>query len=163
MNLNKVIIIGRLTQDPQLRTTPTGQSVATISVATGRVWTDKSGSKQEETEYHSVVVWGRQAEIASQFLNKGSLVCIEGRLRTRTWQDKTGGNRKTTEIISECLQLGPKPSGTGGGERKFSSRGGSASGGDFTPKHQVESSAVEEIPTINFEEEGDIKAEDLPF
>lgn len=155
MNLNKVIIVGRLTQDPQLRSTPNGQSVATLSVATGRVWTDKSGAKQEETEYHNVVVWARQAEIASQFLAKGSLVLIEGRLHTRTWQDKTGQNRKTTDIICERMQLGPKPqgfSGQGGGAKQFAKD---------APKSP--DPAAEEIPTINFEEEGEIKAEDLPF
>lgn len=156
MNFNKVVIVGRLTVDPQLRTTPGGQSVATLSVATGRVWTDKSGTRQEETEYHNVVVWARQAEIASQFLLKGSLVLIEGRLRTRSWQDKQGQNRKTTEIICERLQLGPKPAGGGpGGERR--------GGGAPKAETQTQSPAAEEIPTINFEEEGEIKPEDLPF
>lgn len=148
MNLNKVFILGRLTADPQLRSTPSGQSVANFSVATNRVWTDKSGAKQESTEFHNVVVWARQAEIASQFLKKGSLVLIEGRLQTRTWQDKEGQNRKTTEIIAERMQLGPKPMGRN-------------ESGDMR-NEPVKSS---EIPTINIEEnnEGDIKAEDLPF
>ena len=110
MNLNKVLIVGRVTADLQLRTTATGQSVSSFGVATNRVWTDKAGAKQEETEFHNVVVWGRQAEIAVKFLTKGSLVLVEGRLQTRSWQDKQGQARKSTEIICERLQLGPRPS-----------------------------------------------------
>ncbi|MBI2591709.1 MAG: single-stranded DNA-binding protein [Candidatus Brennerbacteria bacterium] len=151
MNLNKVFILGRVTADVQLRTTPTGAQVSSFSVATNRVWTDKGGNKQEEVEFHNVVVWGRQAEIASQFLSKGSLVLIEGRLRTRTWQDKQGQNRKTTEIISERMQLGPRPAGQGG-----------QSAGTPAFKQQESQPAVESIPEINIEE-GEIKPEDLPF
>lgn len=154
MNLNKVFILGRLTADPQLRTTPGGQSVTGFGIATNRVWTDKSGTRQEETEYHNVVVWGRQAEIASQFLTKGSMVLIEGRLRTRTWTDKQGQTRKTTEIISERMQLGPRPQGGGRAP-------GTAAGQSAAPAEDVMS---ETIPTVNLEEgEGEIKPEDLPF
>lgn len=158
MNLNKVFIVGRLTADPELRTTPTGQSVSNFSVATGRVWTDKSGSRQEETEYHTIVMWGKQAEIATQFLKKGSLLLVEGRLRTRSWQDKQGQTRKTTEIICERMQLGPRPQGQGGG---------GFSGRQAPPKEAVDQTAgtPEEVPTIDFESEGsgEIKPEDLPF
>ena len=111
MDLNKVIIVGRVTADPQLRTTPGGQSVTTLGVATNRAWTDKNNQKQEETEFHSVVLWGRQAEVATQYLTKGATVLIEGRLRTRSWTDKQGAQRRTTEIMSERMQLGPRPSG----------------------------------------------------
>ncbi|MEK7147239.1 MAG: single-stranded DNA-binding protein [Patescibacteria group bacterium] len=154
MNLNKVFIVGRVTADVQLRTTPTGAQVSSFSIATNRVWTDKAGSKQEEVEFHNVVVWGRQAEIASQFLVKGSLVLVEGRLRTRAWQDKQGQNRKTTEIICERMQLGPRPGGqaapqTGSG---FKNENYSA---PAQPAHEA-------IPEINIDE-GEIKAEDLPF
>ena len=124
MNLNKVLIVGRVTADPQLRTTPGGQSVSGFSIATNRVWTDKSGAKQEDTEFHNVVVWGRQAEIATQFLTKGAMVLVEGRLQTRSWTDKTGGQRKTTEIICERLQLGPRAQGVG---PRTAGQGGSAS------------------------------------
>lgn len=151
MNLNKALIVGRATADPELRTTPGGQSVTTMGVATNRVWTDKSGSRQEETEYHTVVLWGKQAEVASQFLRKGSLVLIEGRLRTRSWQDKQGQNRKTTEVICERLQLGPKP------------QGGGAPPKGREGKEPPSKETHEEIPTIDLEEKEDIKAEDLPF
>jgi len=109
MNLNKVFILGRLTADPQLRATPSGQQVANFSVATNRVWNDKNGQKQESAEFHNIVVWGRQAEVASKFLNKGGLVLVEGRLQTREWDDKQGQKRKTTEIVADRIQLGPRP------------------------------------------------------
>lgn len=152
MNLNKVFILGRVTANPELRKTPGGQSVTSFSIATNRVWTDKGGAKQEETEFHNVVVWGRQAEIATQFLTKGSLVLIEGRLKTRSWQDKQGATRKATEIISERMQLGPRPQGSGGAQTK------ETEGGVKPP--------VEDIPVITIEdggEESGLKAEDLPF
>src|SRR3989344_2461846 len=115
MNLNKALIIGRITANPELRKTAGGASVTSFGLATNRVWTDQSGAKREETEFHNVVAWGRTAEIASQYLTKGALALVEGRLQTRTWQDKQGANHKTTEIICERLQLGPKPQGQGGG------------------------------------------------
>lgn len=157
MNLNKAFIIGRLTADPQLRTTPGGQSVVTLSVATNRVWTGKTGGKQEEVEYHNVVVWGKQAEVVSQFLTKGSMVFIEGRIRTRSWTDKQGQTRKTTEIVCERLQLGPRPAGGGG-------RGRAPQGAE-APSGEKQSPPAEEIPVINLEDEGagEIKPEDLPF
>lgn len=153
MNLNKVFVLGRLTADPQLRTTPAGQSVTSFSVATNRVWNDKTGNRQEETEYHNVVVWGRQAEIASQFLKKGSVVLIEGRLRTRSWQDKEGQSRKITEIICERLQLGPRPLAAAGagtpGKQEKPPISGSESG--------------QEMPVIDIGGDEEAKAEDLPF
>ncbi|MCD6550241.1 single-stranded DNA-binding protein [bacterium] len=109
MYLNKVFLVGRLTADPILRTTPSGQPVCSIRLATNRVWIDKqTGQKQEETQYHNVVLWGRLAEIGSQFLSKGSLALIEGRLQTRSWQDASGNNQYRTEIVAERMQLGPR-------------------------------------------------------
>jgi single-strand DNA-binding protein len=109
MNLNKIFILGRVTADPQSRTTPGGQTVLTLGVATNRIWFDKDKQKQEETEFHNVVLFGRQAEIAAQYLKKGSLALFEGRNRTRQWTDKDGNERRTTEIVCESLQLGPAP------------------------------------------------------
>ena len=111
MNLNKVFIIGRLTQDPEIRSTQSGQSVATIRMATNRVWTDKSGQKQEGTEYHTIVAWGRLGEIAGQYLKKGGLAMFEGRLQTRSWVDQNSNKRYTTEIVAESLQMGPRAAG----------------------------------------------------
>lgn len=108
MNLNKVFILGNLTRDPERRSLPSGQAVVSFGVATNRFFTDQSGQKQQEVEYHNVTVFGKLAEIASQYLQKGSLVLIEGRLRTRNWQDASGTKHFRTEIIAENLQLGPK-------------------------------------------------------
>lgn len=156
MNLNKVFILGRLTADPQLRTTSTGTQVATFSVATNRMWTDKAGQKQTSVEYHNVILWGRQAEIASKFLVKGALVLVEGRLQTRTWEDKQGGKRKTTEIIGERLQLGPRATG---GPAQAGVGKTAPEEGDMSEKT---AGKVEELPTITIDDE-DIKPEDLPF
>ena len=106
MNVNKVILVGRLTRDPDMRTTPTGQSVATLGMATNNHWTDKSGQKQEKTEFHTVVLWGRLAEIAGQYLTKGQECFVEGRLQSRTYTDKAGQERKTTEIIGGRRRAG---------------------------------------------------------
>ena len=108
MNLNHIIIAGHVSQAPELRMTPGGQSVASMGVATNRTWTDKAGAKQENVQFHSVVLWGRNADIASQFLQKGSPVLIEGRVETREWTDKQGAKHYKTEIICENLQLGQR-------------------------------------------------------
>lgn len=165
MNLNKVFILGRLTADPQVRQTPSGASVSSFGVATNRVWTDKAGAKQEETEFHNIVVWGRQAEIVGQFLTKGSMVLIEGRLRTRSWQDKQGQTRRTTEIISERLQLGPRPSGVGKPSQGFGGAQSAAPAGAASGAAQPKQPPIEELPTIDVDEPGagEIKPEDLPF
>ena len=111
MNLNKIFLIGRLTQDPETRSTQTGQNVTTLRMATNRVWNDKSGQKQEAVEYHTVVAWARLGDIAAQYLKKGGLVLIEGRVQTRSWLDKENNKRYTTEIVAESLQLGPRSAG----------------------------------------------------
>lgn len=167
MDLNKVILVGRVTADPQIRTTPGGQSVTTIGVATNRAWTDKAGAKQEETEFHNVVVWGRQAEVAGQFLTKGAMVLIEGRIMTRNWTDKQNQQRKTTEIMCERLQLGPRAAGGGqGGGGSYSSNrpasSGSSSSSSSSSSGPSGAPSLEDIPTINLEDE-DIRPEDIPF
>jgi len=149
MNVNKVFLLGRLTVDPQLRSTASGQPVASFGLATNRVWTDKGGQKQESTEFHNIVVWGRQAEIASKFLAKGGLAFIEGRLQTRSWDDKQGQKRRTTEVIAERIQLGPRGTQPG--------HGVPAAGAGSQPLD----AGREEIPVIDVDEEG--KSEDLPF
>jgi len=154
MNLNKVFIFGNLTRDPELRQTPTGQSVATFGVATNSFFTDKAGQKQKKAEFHTIVVWGRQAEIASQYLKKGSSALIEGRLQTRTWQDKQGGNRQTTEIICERMQLGPRPA-AGGAPADFSPRNTGQGAPSVDDTH-------EELPEISVDD-GEIKPENIPF
>jgi len=138
MNVNKAIILGNVTHDPQIKKLPSGRSVASFSVATNRYWTDKtSGEKKSQVEFHNVITFGKLAEIAQNYLKKGSLVYIEGHLRTRNWQDQQGNKRYRTEIIAERIQLGPK-----GGEKIE------------TPE------AVEEIAETPEEE---IDPEEIPF
>lgn len=180
MNLNKVFILGRLTADPQLRTTSSGQSVGTFAIATNRVWTDKAGGKQEDTQYHNIVVWGRQAEIAQRFLSKGGLVLIEGRLQTRAWDDKQGQKRKTTEIVAERLQLGPRPFVRQPGDqdrpfgaaqdRQFGARVGSSFAQEIPAAEAPQQASTETIPSIEIDAEpqsddhkDEIKLEDLNF
>jgi len=118
-SVNKAIILGNLGRDPELRHTPAGKAVATLRIATNEVWTDQSGERQERTEWHTVVVWGRQAENCNQYLKKGRSVYIEGRLSTRKWQDKDGKDRYSTEIVADRVQfIGGRTCGGGGG-REF--------------------------------------------
>ena len=109
MNLNKAMIIGNLTRDPEVRTTPGGASVASFSVATNYVWTDQSGQKQEKAEYHNVVAWRKLADIIGQYLKKGSKVFIEGRIQTRDWTGQDGVKRYRTEIIAENMIMLDRP------------------------------------------------------
>ena len=152
MYLNKVFLYGNLTRDPELRSLPSGIQVASFGVATNRVFKDKDGNRREQTDFHNIVVFGRQAEIASQYLKKGRPVFFEGRIQTRSWDDQTSGQKKyRTEIVVDRFQFGPQ------------------GGGGFNRGGAPESSAPEsrenktsEPPTINYPEE-DIKPEDIPF
>ncbi len=113
--VNKVFLLGNLGRDPEVRFTPSGQAVANFTVATNESWTDKSGQKQEKTEWHRIVVWGKLAELCGEYLKKGRQAFIEGRLQTREWTDKEGKKNYTTEIVANNVQfLG---SGAGGGKR----------------------------------------------
>ncbi|OGG70070.1 single-stranded DNA-binding protein [Candidatus Kaiserbacteria bacterium RIFCSPHIGHO2_12_FULL_53_13] len=125
MYINKVILFGNLTRDPELKALPSGMNVVNFSIATNRVFRDREGKKQEQTEFHNIVVFGRQADTVAQYMKKGSSVFIEGRLQTRNWDDKTSGEKKyRTEIIADRVQFGPKgggsamPRGEGGGKRE---------------------------------------------
>lgn len=146
MNLNKVILVGRLTQNPELRTTSSGQTVCSFGLATNRIWTNQAtNQKEEKTEFHNIVLWSKLAEIASQYLKKGNLLLIEGRIQTRSWQDQTGNKRYRTEIIGENMQLPP---------RSFSPTT------PTSPTPKIE----ENIPIIE-EDRGDkeIRVEDIPL
>jgi single-strand DNA-binding protein len=162
MNLNRIFVLGRVTADPQPRTMPSGQSVLSLGVATNRTWT-KDGEKQEEVEFHNVVLFGKQADIAAQYLRKGSLALFEGRNQTRSWRDKDGNEHRITEIVCENLQLGPAPAKE-------------AKAPVLKPKTGKTELAEEEIVPLDdpdevtgrsltplFEEEQEIKLEDIPF
>jgi single-strand DNA-binding protein len=129
--VNKAILVGNLGRDPELRHTPNGQAVVNFTLATSENWTDKSGERQERTEWHRIVVWGRTAEMCHQYLSKGRTVYVEGRIQTREWEDKEGNKRYTTEINAQTVQfIGPR--GGGGGGEGYSGGGGaprSGSGG----------------------------------
>ncbi len=104
--VNKVILVGNLGRDPEVRSTPSGQPVASFSLATNRKWRDRDGNRQEQTEWHNIVCWGRLAEIAGQFLAKGKQIYVEGRLQTRSWEDRQSGEKKyRTEVICENFQM----------------------------------------------------------
>jgi single-strand DNA-binding protein len=105
MSVNKVILLGRLGQDPELKYTPGGAPVCNFSMATTESWTDKQGQKQEKTEWHRIVVWGKLAELCNQYLSKGRQAFVEGRLQTRSWDDKEGQKRYTTEIMANTVQF----------------------------------------------------------
>jgi single-strand DNA-binding protein len=130
-SVNKVILIGNLGRDPETRYTTGGDAVTNLRIATTETWKDKSGEKQEKTEWHTVVLFGRQAEIAGEYLKKGRSVYIEGRLQTRKYTDKEGVEKYSTEIVGDRMQLLGSREGGGGGDAEFSGGGGAsrASGG----------------------------------
>jgi len=117
MYINKAILFGNLTRDPELRALPSGMNVCNFSIATNRVYRDREGKKQEQTDFHNIVVFGRQADTVAQYLKKGSSAYVEGRMQTRSWDDKASGEKKyRTEVVADRVQFGPKSSG-GGGKR----------------------------------------------
>lgn len=147
MYLNKAILIGNLTRDPELRSLPSGAKVCSFSIATNRVWKDKNGARQESTDYHNVVVFGRQAETVAQYMKKGSSILVEGRMQTRSWEDKNSGEKKyRTEVVADRTQFGPK-----------GSSGGGTSNAPAAPKAKDEEADAIEYP------EEDINPEDIPF
>ncbi|MCR4280429.1 MAG: single-stranded DNA-binding protein [Candidatus Komeilibacteria bacterium] len=144
MDLNKAMLIGRLTQDPESRSTPGGENVASFSVATNFRWTDRNGQRQEKSEFHNIVAWRKLAEICSQYLKKGSRVYIEGRLQTRSWEDQNGVKKYRTEIIADNMIM-------------LDSRG-EASGASNRSNQEP---ASYEAPANEAEQE--INVEDIPF
>jgi len=162
MNLNKVQLIGRLTRDPEIRTTTSGQTVATIGLATNRTWMDKAGQKQEKSEFHNIVIWGRLAEIAGQYLTKGQEAYFEGRLETRSYTGKDGLEKKVTDIVAENMQMGSRAQGSsqgGGGYQRPAPQQA-----PVTPANRPAPTQEEAIPTINLDEESDeVRLEDVPF
>lgn len=152
MYLNKAIIIGNLTRDPELRSLPSGIKVCSFSLATNRVWKDQNGAKQEATDYHNVVVFGKQAEHVSQYMRRGNSMMVEGRMQTRSWDDKNSGEKKyRTEIVAERVQFGPK-----------SSVSGSSTQTQGNTTNNITQSKPEDSDQIEYPEE-DINPEDIPF
>jgi len=153
MYVNKVILYGNLTRDPELKALPSGSQVAEFGVATNRVYKDKNGAKQEEVDFHNIVSFGKQAEVINQYLKKGRPIFIEGRIRTRSWESKDGtGKRYKTEIVLENFQFGPSlRDGAGGGAVRSESQAPSA------PAEKEESSSGIQYP------QEEINVNDIPF
>lgn len=151
MDLNKALIIGRLTRDPELRTTPQGTNVCSFAIATNFVYNSPTGGKQEQVEYHNIVAWRKLAEIASQYLKKGSRVYVEGRIQTRSWDAQDGTKKNRTEIVLENMIM-------------LDSKGSAPASAGAPSKSDFESS-LEQVPTINQEQPGEeeISVEDIPF
>jgi len=157
MSVNKAILVGRLGRDPETRYTGGGQAVANFSVATDETYKDKAGDRQKRTEWHKIVVWGKQAEIAQQYLKKGSLIFIEGRIQSREWQDKEGQKRTSFEIVANNFRmLGGRADGAAAGAGAGAMGGGaSRSGDDFDSGLHEEPAAPSAGPEIS--------DEDIPF
>jgi len=151
MFYNKAIIIGNVTRDPEIKALPSGAKVTSLSLATNRVWKDANGGKKEQTDFHNIVIFGRQAETVAQYIKKGSSLMVEGRIQTRSWDDKDGKKNYRTEIVADRVQFGPK-----GGTAPA---GGSAQGSN--DPHENAPSA-KEAEAIDYPDD-DINAEDIPF
>jgi single-strand DNA-binding protein len=149
MYLNKAIVIGNLTRDPEIKSLPSGIQVCSFSLATNRVWKDKNGAKQESADYHNIVVFGRQAETAAQFLRKGASALVEGRMQTRSWDAADGTKKYRTEIVADRVQFGPR-AGTG------------TPSSSSAPKAVADKDLPPPMETIDYPEE-DINPEDIPF
>lgn len=147
MDLNKAMIIGRLTRDPEVRTTPTGTTVANFSVATNFKWKDASGNQQDQTEYHDIVAWRKLAEIIGQYVKKGSKIYIEGRLQTRSWDDQQGNKKYRTEIIADNMIM-------------LDTKGGAMGGPSATPFPSGDH--ANDLPPAPPADD-EIRVEDIPF
>jgi single-strand DNA-binding protein len=130
MYLNKAIVIGNLTRDPEMKSLPSGIRVATFSLATNRVWKDKNGAKQESADYHNIVVFAKTAELVGQYLKKGQSALVEGRMQTRSWDDASGVKKYRTEIVADRVQFGPKGNGNASGGGPASAAPTSAQGAE---------------------------------
>ena len=169
MNLNKAFILGRLTRDPETRALPSGQSVASFSMATNRVWNDQGGNKQESVEYHNIVAFGKLADICSRYLNKGRLVLVEGRIQTRSWQDQAGVKKYRTEIVADTMQMGPRMEGgnvSGGNSMPAGNRAAFPAGNNMnnTPRPDDNIPVIDaENPIMGEEPKEEINIKDIPF
>jgi single-strand DNA-binding protein len=155
-SVNKVILIGNLGRDPETRYMPDGGAITNISIATTEAWKDKNGEKQEKTEWHRVAFFGKLAEIAGEYLKKGSQVYVEGRLQTRKWQDKDGADKYTTEIVANAMQMLGSRQGMGAGAAAPEREGGEREGGSARP---AASKPAAKAPAGKFDDLED----DIPF
>ncbi len=167
MNLNKAFVLGNVTRDPEVRAMPSGQQVTSFGIATNRFYTDSAGQKKQDAEFHNIVCFGKLADISSKYLTKGSLVLIEGRIKTRNWQNSAGIKQYRTEIIADSLQLGPRGAGSTGSYQKSAST--SSNTQNPTPNSQ-DIPVIEEdyTPPASFSNDeikssDEIDVKDIPF
>ncbi|MDO8499127.1 MAG: single-stranded DNA-binding protein [bacterium] len=151
MDLNRATLIGNITRDPEVRSTPTGKSVATVGIATNRMWTDAAGQKQKQAEFHNVVFWGKLAEIAGQYLKKGKKIYVEGRLQTRDWTGQDGVKKYRTEIVADNMIMLDHAGGAVGSP---------ATSHSSAPSYQPDEASSAPMKEVVEEE---IKVEDIPF
>lgn len=156
MYLNKAIIFGNLTRDPEMRALPSGMQVCTFSLATNRVYNDRDGNRQESTDFHNITVFGKQGENCSKYLSKGNSAYVEGQLRTNSWE-KDGVKHYRTEIIADRVQFGPKNSGGGGGDTSNTASQPAPAANGATGKGGANEPVMPDYPTE------DINPEDIPF
>lgn len=165
MSVNKVMLIGRLGQDPELKYTASGTPVSNFSMATNESWSDKSGQRQERTEWHRIVVWGKLAEICHQYLNKGRQAFIEGSLQTRSWEDQNGNKRYSTEVVAKNVQFlgssGERPSVTASGGNRMDQAGESAGG--VTPSASPGTTPNGNQQNYDVSTETNFTSDDIPF
>jgi len=167
MNLNKVFVLGNVTRDPEVRALPSGQQVTNFGIATNRYYTSQAGEKKEEAEFHNIVCFGKLADISSRYLKKGSLVLIEGRIKTRNWTNQQGVKQYKTEVIAETMQLGPRSAG--GGSPTSAGYGKPAFGNSEPGVKEDEIPVIEEnYPAPQNEisldnNSGEIDVKDIPF
>jgi single-strand DNA-binding protein len=174
MNLNKAFVLGNVTREPEVRSLPSGQQVVSFSIATNRNYTASSGEKKEEAEFHNIVAFGKLADIVSRYVHKGSLILIEGRIRTSTWTNPQGAKQYKTEIIAELMQMGPR----GAGASDNSNYGGGNKRPAFGKSEPEQTVRQDEIPvieedytppaydkTVSFEDDSadEIDVKDIPF
>lgn len=164
MYLNKVFLIGNLTRDPELKALPNGNKVASISLATNRVWKDQAGTRQENTEYHNVVAFGRSAENLAQYARKGSSLYVEGRIQTRSWDAADGQKKYRTEVVLETFQFGPKSTGsTGGANTGYTpASAGQPTSSGVSDAEAPQKGAQPDLDTVEYPDE-EINLEDIPF
>ncbi|TSC78644.1 MAG: single-strand DNA-binding protein [Parcubacteria group bacterium Gr01-1014_29] len=151
MNLNRVLLIGNLTRDPEMRSLPSGQPVINFGLATNRIWKDKEGQKQQQVEFHNIVAFGKPAELIHQYMRKGSSLYVDGRLQTRSWDGPDGNKRSRTEVVVENFQFGPRAAGS------------QPYAGEQPPQaNQQQSPSQDDVATVEYPDD-EVNPEEIPF
>lgn len=170
MNLNKAFILGNVTRDPESRAMPSGQQVVNFGIATNRFYTDQAGQKKQDTEFHNIVAFGKLADTIARYVTKGSLILIEGRIKTRNWMNAANVKQYKTEIIAEGLQLGPRPGGTGGGSGQYQKSSSAPAQASAPKTDEIPIIEENQMPPAQFVSEeapqpgdGEIDVKDIPF